>query len=108
MRRLSGHSCPLLGVVSDSGRTRAPMATAAAGTGREQSAPVAPPEEGPAVAAAQDCFECKVTGTFTMCGLGAYVLYERAKMKPQDLRGRMIYAGISAALFATGAYRASM
>ena len=80
------------------------MATAAAGPGSEQPAAAAA-AEGPDF---QDCFECKVTGTLTMFGLGTYVLYERAKMKPQDRRGRMIYAGISAALFATGAYRASM
>lgn len=56
----------------------------------------------------EDCFSCKVTGTLTMCGLGAYTLFERQKMKISDRRGRAIYAIFSSLLFATGAYRAAM
>lgn len=56
----------------------------------------------------EDCFSCKVTGTFTMIGLGTYAIYERSRFRVSDKRGRLIYGGFSVLLYGLGLYRATM
>lgn len=56
----------------------------------------------------EDCLSCRVIGTLTMGGCGAYIMQQRSRLKVGDVRGRMFMAGVACIFFGLGGYRAVM
>ena len=71
----------------------------------ERKQPKQQPEQTPLI---QDCLSCRVIGTVTLGGCGAYILHHRSLLKTGDVRGRLIMGGVASIFFGLGAYRAVM
>ena len=71
----------------------------------ERKQPKQQPEQTPLI---QDCLSCRVIGTVTCGGCGAYILHHRSLLKTGDVRGRLIMGGVASIFFGLGAYRAVM